>query len=122
MEPEFCAAAGAEDFAAGVAAWTITGIGDCAGSRPASAKTAKMDKVVARILFAPSAGIDSRHSEIFRNRSKLRINLSLVLSDRGFLALHFLGDRQNLLFLLLACAGSFRCRGGYKQGQGKKGN
>jgi hypothetical protein len=74
-----------------------------------------------RILSASSAGIDSRYPKIFRDRGELRINLCVVLRDRDLLILDFLGDREDLLFLLLAQAWSFGPGGGHEQGQGEKG-
>ncbi len=122
MEPEFSDIAGAgDDVTAGGAAATITGIGDCADSTPASAKVARMDKAWARILFAPSAGINSSHSKGFRDRGELDLNLCLILRHRDLLVSHFFGEREDLLFLLLACAWSFGRGGSHEKRQEEKG-
>src|ERR1700682_4082378 len=122
MEPVLSGAAGAcANVTAGVAAGTITGIGDCAASMPESVKVARTDKAKVRILSASSAGVDSRYPKVLRDRGELRINLRLVLRDRDLLVLHLFGDREDLLFLLLACARGFGRRGDHEQGQGEKG-
>jgi hypothetical protein len=96
--------------------------GDCADSVLATTKATSIAKATERILFlASSAGIDSRRVKGFGDRGELRINLHHILGDRGLLALHFLGDSEDLLGLLLACARSFGCGGSHEQGQGEKG-
>lgn len=109
-------AAGARDgAAAGVAASTIIGFGDCAKRRPVNVKATRIDKIVVRILLAPpSARIDPRLSERLGDRGELRVNLFHVFRDRGLLASHFFGDRQNLLDLLIHIRRISR-RSGHKQ-------
>jgi len=82
----------------------------------ATANVARIDKTVGRILSASSGGVDSRNSKVFRDRGELRINLRLILRDRDLLVLHFFGDREDLLFLLLACARSLGRGSGQEQG------
>jgi hypothetical protein len=122
MEPEFSGIAGAnDDVTAGVAAATITGIDDWAHSTPARTKVARMDKALARILFAASAGINSRHPKVFRDRGEFGFNLRLILRDRDLLILHFFGDGEDLLFLLPARVWSFGRGGSHEERHREKG-
>lgn len=118
MELELSGAAGACDEATvDVAGWTITGLDDCAGNMLATAKIARDDRMLARILLltSPSGGVDSRYPNIFCDRGKLRVNLGLVLRDRDLLELHFFDNRKDLLNLWLAGARRL-FRGGRRDG------
>src|SRR5882724_9140047 len=97
-----------DDVTADFAAGTITGFDDCADSMPATAQIVRSEMVRARILVLASRSgcVDSRHPNIFCDCGELRINLGLVLCDRDLLNLHFFGDREDFVNLLLACGRS----------------
>jgi len=67
-------------------------------------------------MLPSPAGVDSRETKRFPNRRRLFVDLFLVLRDRGLLALHFFGERRDLLLVVIGLLVGAE-RGDAKQGR-----